>query len=348
MFNAVWRIFTDDVGIDLGTANTKVVISGFNEIISEPSVVAQNVNDGSILAVGAEAKKMLGRTPSYIKAVRPLRDGVISDFDATKNMVSYFINLAYRKSNKIFKIPRPRTIIGVPSSATEIGRKAVYDAAKSVGSREVFIIEEPMAAAIGSGLPVSEAVGSMIVDIGGGTTDIAIISLGGIVIDKTIAVAGDLMDQAIVKYVREKYNLLIGERIAEDAKINIGSAYHTTKTKIFEIRGRDLIQGVPRILNITSNEIREGISPQLQIIAEAISEALEECPPDLLADITASGIMLAGGGAMIEGIKDYFEDKTKMKFIVSEDPIFAVVKGTKKLLEDIDLLSKIKGSFQTF
>ncbi len=348
IINDLWRLVTDDIGIDLGTANTKVAIAGVGLIATEPSVVAINKNTKEILAVGTPAKKMLGRTPANIVAVRPLRDGVISDFEATRDMIQYFINLAYQKSDKFIKIPSPRTVIGVPSSASEIGRKAVYDAAKSAGAREVFVIEEPMAAAIGSGLPVNEAEGSMIIDIGGGTTDIAIISLGGIVVDKTIPVAGDQMDQNIVNYIRHKYNLLIGERTAEEIKIQIGSAYPLKKEINIEVSGRDLIQGVPKTLSISSIEVREAIMPSLNKIMAAISDALEEAPPEILADLSVNGIVVAGGGALIRGIKDLFEDKLKMRFIIGDNPIECVVKGTQMLLEDIDLLSKVKQNYGSY
>lgn len=348
VFNGFWRLVSDDVGIDLGTANTKVAIAGKGIIATEPSVVALNSTTKEILAVGEPAKKMLGRTPANIVALRPLRDGIISDFDATRDMIEYFINLAYQKSEKFIKIPRPRTIIGVPSSASEIGRKAVYDAAKNAGARDVFVIEEPMAAAIGSGLPINDAEGSMIVDIGGGTTDIAVISLGGIVVDKTIAVAGDQMDQEIVKYIRHKYNLLIGERMAEEIKIQIGSAYPLKKEINFEVRGRDLIQGVPRNLSISSIEVREAITVELNQIVAAIADALEDSPPEILADLGSNGIVIAGGGALIKGIKDLFEEKLKMKFIIADNPIECVVKGTQILLEDIDLLAKVKQYYDEY
>ena len=348
VFNGFWRLVSDDIGIDLGTANTKVAIAGKGIIATEPSVVALNSTTKEILAVGAPAKKMLGRTPANIVALRPLRDGIISDFDATRDMIEYFINLAYQKSEKFIKIPRPRTIIGVPSSASEIGRKAVYDAAKNAGARDVFVIEEPMAAAIGSGLPINEAEGSMIVDIGGGTTDIAVISLGGIVVDKTIAVAGDQMDQEIVKYIRHKYNLLIGERMAEEIKIQIGSAYPLKKEINFEVRGRDLIQGVPRTLSISSIEVREAITVELNQIIAAIADALEDSPPEILSDLGSNGIVIAGGGALIKGIKDLFEEKLKMKFIIADNPIECVVKGTQILLEDIDLLAKVKKYYDEY
>jgi rod shape-determining protein MreB len=348
IFNGFWKLVSDDIGIDLGTANTKIAIAGKGIIATEPSVVAINTNTKEILGVGATAKKMLGRTPAHIVAIRPLRDGVISDFNATRDMIEYFINLAFQHSEKFIKIPRPRMVIGVPSSASEIGRKAVYDAAKNAGARDVFVIEEPMAAAIGSGLPIHEAIGSMIVDIGGGTTDIAIISLGGIVVDKTISVAGDQMDEEIVKYVRHKYNLLIGDRMAEDIKIKIGSAYPLKKELSYEVRGRDLIQGVPRNLSISSIEVREAINTQLDKIIDAISEGLEESPPEILADLASSGIVIAGGGALIGGIKDLFEEKLKMKFVIAENPIECVVKGTQILLEDIDLLERVRQNYDSF
>lgn len=339
--NGFWKLITDDIGIDLGTANTKVAIGGEGILATEPSVVAQNEKTGEVLAVGAVAKKMIGRTPANISAIRPLKDGLISDFDATKSMIEYFISLAHKKSKKRMKIPRPRVIVGVPSSSSEIGRKAVRDAALNAGARDVFIIEEPMAAAIGSKLPITEAIGSMIVDIGGGTTDIAIISLGKIVVDKTIAVAGDQMDYEIVSYIKHKYNLLIGDRMAEDIKIAIGSAYPLKKELTYEVRGRDLLQGAPRTLTISSVEIREAISVQLNQIIAAINDALEEAEPEILADIGSSAIIAAGGGAMIKGIKDFFEEKVKMKFTIPDNPIECVARGTQMLLEDIDLLASV-------
>lgn len=340
-FEPIWKIFTDDIGIDLGTANTKIAIRNEGIIATEPSVVAINKKTKEILSVGTQAKKMLGRTPANIIAVRPLKDGVISDFDATRDMIQYFIELAHKHSHKFYKLPRPRVVIGIPSSATEVGKKAVKDAAKNAGAREAYVIEEPMAAAIGAGLPITEAQGSMVVDIGGGTSDIAIISLGGIVVDKTIQIAGDEMDEEIVKYVRNKYNLLIGERLAEDVKIQIGSAF-PSKEETYEVRGRDILLGVPKTITITSLEVREAIICQLDLIAASISAALEEAPPEILADISEYGIYLAGGGALIKGIQKYFEDKIKIKFIVAPDPISCVVKGTQILLEDLDLLASVQ------
>jgi len=342
LIDLFWKIFTDDIGIDLGTANTKIALRHEGIIATEPTVVAINKKTKQILSVGTEAKKMIGRTPANIVAIRPLKDGVISDFDATRDMIQHFIELAYSRSTKAIKIPRPRVVIGIPSTATEVGKKAVKDAARSAGARQAFVIEEPMAAAIGAGLPITEPQGSMIVDIGGGTTDIAIISLGGIVVDKTIQIAGDEMDQEVVNYVRHKYNIIIGERIAEEIKIKIGSAYQVGENKTAEVRGRDLVDGMPKVLTLTSLEVREAISVQLKAIAEAISIALEEAPPELLSDIGERGIVLAGGGAMIPGIAKYFEEKVKIKCIVADDPITCVVKGTQLLLEDIDLLSKVQ------
>ena len=342
LIDIIWKIFTDDIGIDLGTANTKIALRNEGIVATEPTVVAINKKTKQILSVGTEAKKMIGRTPANIVAIRPLKDGVISDFDATRDMIQHFIELAYSRSTKLIKIPRPRVVIGIPSTATEVGKKAVKDAARSAGARQAFVIEEPMAAAIGAGLPITEPQGSMIVDIGGGTTDIAIISLGGIVVDRTIQIAGDEMDVEIVNYVKHKYNIIIGERIAEDVKIKIGSAYQDEDNLTAEVRGRDLLDGTPKVLILTSLEVREAISIQLKSISEAIAFALEEAPPELLSDIGEKGIVIAGGGAMIPGVAKFFEERVKIKCIVANDPITCVVKGTQMLLEDIDLLSRIQ------
>lgn len=342
IFDSFWKIFTDDIGIDLGTANTKIALRNEGIVATEPTVVAINKKTREILSVGTEAKKMIGRTPANIIAIRPLKDGVVSDFDATRDMIQHFIELAYSRSTKLIKIPKPRVVIGIPSTATEVGKKAVKDAAKSAGARQAYVIEEPMAAAIGAGLPITEPQGSMIVDIGGGTTDIAIISLGGIVVDKTIQIAGDEMDLEIVNYVRNKYNIIIGERIAEDIKIKIGSAYQQGEERSAEVRGRDLLDGVPKVLSLSSLEIREAISVQLKSISEAIALALEEAPPELLSDIGDNGVVFAGGGAMISGIEKYFEERVKVKCVIAADPITCVVKGTQLLLEDIDLLSRVQ------
>lgn len=342
IFEPIWRLVTDDIAIDLGTSNTKMAIRGRDEVITEPTVVAIDKKTGEIVSVGREAKKMIGRTPAGIVAVRPLRDGVVSDFETTRDMIQYFIELATRASTRFLKVPKPRVVIGVPLSASEVGRQAISDAAKNAGARVIHIVEEPCLAAIGSGLPVTEAVGSMIVDIGGGTSDIAIISLGGIVVDRTIPVAGDEMDAEIVKYLRHKYNLLTGERIAEDIKIKIGSVYPVKENETYEVRGRDILQGVPKTVEITSVEVREALQVPLNTIASAIIDALEEAPPEIVADLGEKGIYLAGGSALLPGIKEYFEDRVKMDFHISDEPILAVLRGAKAVLEDLDLLAKLK------
>ena len=342
LFDSIWGVFSHDIGIDLGTANTLVSVKGLGVVISEPSVVALNKKTGEILAVGSEARRMVGRTPAHVVAIRPLRDGVISDFESTKEMIQYFIYKVHSESPKFFKIPRPRVVIGIPSSVTEVEKRAVVDAAIQAGARKAYIIEEPMAAAIGAGLPVTEATGSMIVDIGGGTTDIAVISLGGIVVDKSLRVAGDEMDLDIVNYVRHKYNMLIGDKTAEDIKISIGSAFPTKENKSVELRGRDLLQGLPKYINITSSEIREAIMNSLNIIIEAIKDAIEETPPELLSDVADQGIVLCGGGALIPGIDRCISDKVKMPVRIAADPLTCVVRGTELVIEDIGLLSRVE------
>lgn len=343
LFDPIWGVVTDDIAIDLGTSVTKMTVKGLdNKIVTEPTVVSLDRNSGEILSVGKEAKRMIGRTPASIEAVRPLRDGVVSDFETTRDMIQYFIEIASRSSKSFFRIPRPRVVIAVPSSASEVGRQAIQDAAKNAGARMTYVLEQPMAAAIGASLPVTEPIGSMIVDIGGGTSDIAVISLKGIVVDKTIPVAGDEMDEEIVKYMRHKYNLLIGDRIAEDMKIKIGTAYPVKDTEKYEVRGRDILQGIPKTVKISSVEIREALQVQLSTIASAITDALEEAPPEIIADLGEKGICLAGGGSLLPGIKEYFEDKVKMDFYVAEKPIFAVLRGLTDILNDLDLLSKLK------
>ena len=339
-----WNIFTFDIGIDLGTANTLVFVKNQDISISEPSVVALNSRTKEILAVGSDAQKMLGRTPASIVAIRPLKDGVISDFDSTKEMIHYFIEKVHKDSQKLFKIARPRIVIGIPSAITEVERKAVVDAAISAGARNVYLIEEPMAAAIGCNLPITEATGSFIVDIGGGTSDIAVISLGGIVVDKSIRIAGDELTQDIINYVRSKYNLLIGERSAEEIKITLGNAYPRKENKKAEIKGRDILLGLPKTVTISEAEVREAMSNSLNIIIEAIYDALEETPPELVSDITERGIYLTGGGALISGIKKLFSEKIKVPFIIADDPLKSVVIGASKILEDINLLESINSS----
>jgi len=338
----IWSIFTYDIGIDLGTVNTMVTKRGKGVIIHEPSVVAFDKNTRQVLAVGSEAKKMIGRTPGHINAIRPLSDGVISDFDTTEAMIRYFIKKAHDEDGRSFRIPRPRVVIGIPSITTEVESRAVIDAALSAGARKAYVIEEPLAAAIGAGLPIEEASGSMIVDIGGGTSDIAIISLGGIVVDKTIRIAGDEMDEEIVNFARSKYNLLIGQRMAEEIKISIGSASPLKKEKEFTMRGRDLLSGLPKSIKITSVEIREALMKPLEQILEAIHDAIETSPPELIPDLLDRGITIAGGGAMLNGIDKFLAQKLKTPVIIAEDSISCVARGAEKVLEDIELLSKIK------
>jgi len=344
VFDPLWALITDDIAIDLGTSSTKMAVKGLEKIITEPTVVSVDKNTGEILSVGKEAKRMLGRTPASIVAVRPLRDGVVSDFETTRDMIQYFIELASRSSTRFLKVPRPRVVIAVPSLASEVGRQAIRDASKNAGARQVFVLEQPMAAAIGADLPVTEPIGSMIVDIGGGTSDIAIMSLKGIVVDKTVPVAGDEMDEEIVKYLRHKYNLLIGDRIAEEIKIKVGSAYPIKENVSYEVRGRDILQGIPKTVKVTSVEIREALQVPLSVVAAAIIDALEEAPPEILADLGEKGICIAGGGALIPGIKEYFEEKVKMDFYIADKPVFAVLRGLSKILEDMDMIAKLKVS----
>jgi len=338
----IWQLVTHDVGIDLGTANTRISIKGQTEKIYEPSVVAVNKRTGEVLAVGVEARRMIGRTPGNIVAVRPLRDGVISDFDTTEAMIRYFIRKVHDQFPKLFGIVRPRVVIGIPSGITEVEGRAVIDAAISAGARKAYIIEEPMAAAIGAKLPIEDATGSMIVDIGGGTTDIAVISLGGIVVDNTIRVAGDEMDLEIIAYVKEKFGLLIGEKQAEDLKIAIGSAISDVEEETREIKGRDINTGLPKKVKITTSEVRSAIIKVFKIILQAIKDALEKTPPEMLSDILDRGIVLAGGGAMIKGADKYLERNLDTPVVIADEPIMAVLRGTETLLDEIELLEKIQ------
>ncbi|WP_347315172.1 rod shape-determining protein [Thermodesulfobium sp. 4217-1] len=323
--------FSNDVGIDLGTANTVVYVRGKGIVTQEPSVVAYNIEKKQTVAVGMEAKNMLGRTPSNIVAIRPLKDGVIADFETTEMMLRYFIKKAI--STGIFK---PRIIVGIPSGITGVERRAVIEASQRAGGREAYIIEEPMAAAIGSGLPIDEPKGCLIIDIGGGTTEVAVISLGGMVVAKSLRVAGDELDDVIMEYCKKEYNLLIGERTAEDVKINIASAYPQREEKNMEVRGRDLITGLPKSLNLTSIEIREVISPIVDQITETIRLTAEQTPPELASDIMERGAMLAGGGALLKGLDKYISEKLKIPVYLAEDPLLAVAEGIGKVLEDID------------
>ncbi len=338
--NSFLGLFSRDIGIDLGTANTLVLVRGVGIVINEPSVVAIEKRSKRVLAIGSEAKHMVGRTPADIVAVRPLRDGVISDFDVTEKMLEYFITRVHDHS--MLPLPhRPRIVIGIPSGVTEVEKRAVHDAAINAGAREVFLVEEPMAAAIGANLPITESVGSMIVDIGGGTTEMAVFSLGGIVTSRSIRVAGDEMDEDIQRYAREKYNLLIGERMAEEIKINIGSAFPMPNEGTNIMRGRNLITGLPEAIEISSVEIREALTNPLNQIIEALKTTIDETPPELVADLMTNGIALAGGGALLGGIAERLTQELRMRVYVAHDPLTAVVRGTGIVLEELDTLHKI-------
>ena len=327
-----------DMGIDLGTANTLVHVKGKGIVLREPSVVAIERDTGDVLAVGDEAKKMIGRTPGNIVAIRPMKDGVIADFDVTQTMLKYFI----RKAMNTRAFVRPRVVVGVPSGVTEVEKRAVIDAAQQAGAREAYLIEEPMAAAIGAGLPVEEATGNMVVDIGGGTTEIAVISLGGIVTSKSIRVGGDEMDTSIVQYIKKLYNLMIGERTAEEIKIKIGTAIMTPKTeKTLEIRGRDLLSGLPKNLTIQSAEIREALADPVEKIVTAVKTTLENTPPELAADIMDHGIMMTGGGALLSNIDKLISTETGMPVLIADDPLSCVGEGTGRSLEDLNLLKRV-------
>lgn len=345
MLDSLWNSVTLDIGMDLGTTNTLVHVRGKGIMINEPSVVAINKKTKEILAIGSEARKMIGRTPSNFSVIRPLRDGVITDFDTTQAMIKYFIQRVHGLSAKFLKIPRPRIVIGVPSSVTEVERQAVVDAAKSAGARKVYLIEETMAGAVGADLPIEDASGSMIVDLGGGTTDIAIFSLGGIVVGKTLQVAGDELTQDIINYVKHKYNLLIGERSAEDVKISIGSVYPQKEEKSVILQGRDLLSGLPKSIEITGVEVREAISGSIALITEAIKDTVEDAPPELLTDLSISGVTVVGGGALLRGVDKFWKEKLKLPVAVVDDPLTTVVKGTAKMFDRIDLLEKAQSAW---
>ncbi len=337
IFNGMLSRFSRDLGVDLGTANTLVYVRHEGIVLREPSVVAKRVDGGEILAVGDEAKKMIGRTPGDIVATRPMRDGVIADFDTTAAMLSYFIKRALKGRSLL----RPRVVVGIPSGVTEVEKRAVIDATLQAGAREAYLIEEPMAAAIGAGLPVSEPVGSMVVDIGGGTTEVAVIALGGIVTARSIRVAGDEMDEAIIQYSRKAYNLLIGERTAEDIKIKIGSAYPQKDEQTIEVRGRDLVSGLPRTVRMTSTQVREAMAEPIATVVEAVKMTLERTPPELAADIVDRGIVMAGGGSLLRGLDKLLSEETGMPVTLTDDPLSAVVLGTGKALEEIETLKKV-------
>ena len=339
MFQRLLGKFSRDLGIDLGTANTLVYVREKGIIINEPSVVALNTLTGQILAVGRGAREMVGKTPSHIQTVRPLLKGVISDFEVTEKMLHYFIDRVHADAKGI--TPRPRVIVGVPLEITEVERKAVEDAVLSAGAREVYLIEEPMAAAIGARLPIEDAVGNMIVDIGGGTTEIAVISLGGVVVWKSIPVAGDEMNKNIVQYARDNFSLVLGERIAEDIKIKIGSAAELEEPREVEMRGRDMISGLPREIIVGDAQIREALAKSVNAIVENIKSTLEITPPELVADIYERGMILSGGGALLKGLDRRIAQITQIPVRIADDPLTAVVRGTGILLENLDLLKTI-------
>ena len=338
MFN-LFGGFSHDMGIDLGTANTLVHVKGKGIVLREPSVVAIKSDNGEVLAVGEEAKRMIGRTPGSIIAIRPMKDGVIADFDVTQAMLKYFIRKAMNSKSSMV---RPRVVVGVPSGVTEVEKRAVIDAAQQAGAREAYLIEEPMAAAIGAGLPVEEATGSMVVDIGGGTTEIAVISRGGIVTSCSIRIGGDEMDSSIIQHIKREYNLMIGERTAEDIKINIGSAIvSSTGDKTMDIRGRDLVSGLPKTLTIHASEIREALSEPIFKIIDAVKSTLEKTPPELAADVMDHGIVMTGGGSLLTNLDKLLSHETGMPVLVSEDALSCVGEGTGRSLENIELLKRV-------
>jgi rod shape-determining protein MreB len=339
MFNKFFGKFSKDLGIDLGTKNTLIYTPDKGITINEPSIVAINKRTDEILAVGEEAKKMLGKTPAHIHVIRPLVDGVISDFEVTEKMLKYFINKVHLESFTL--IPRPRVIIGIPLDITEVERKAVEDAVKSAGARQVFLIEESLAAAIGARLPVASATATMVVDIGGGTSEIAVISLGGVVTFKALRFAGDELDRNIMQYIREEFSLLIGEQVAEDLKIRIGSATVLKESLKLEVRGRDLINGLPKAIIVDDTQIREAISKTVDQIIDNIKITLEKTPPELVSDIYEYGIVLTGGGALLRGIDKEIAQATKIPVRIADDPLTCVVRGTGMLLADSELLEKV-------
>lgn len=334
-FQKIVKLFSYDIGIDLGTANTLVNVKDQGIVLREPSVVA--VQGDKVLAVGDEAKRMLGRTPGSVTAIRPLKDGVIADFYITEEMLRYFI----KKATARYYLIKPRVLIAIPSGITEVERRAVKESAEAAGARRVHLIEEPMAAAIGVGLPVQEAAGNMIVDIGGGTTEVALISLSGIVYSRSVRCAGDELDDAIISYMRRTYNLMVGERTAEDIKIRIGSAYPLPQELSIEVKGRDLVAGLPKTVTIRSEEVREALTEQLNTIVDAVRTTLERCPPELAADLVDRGIVLAGGGALLRGLDQLLHEQTGLPIHIAEDPLSAVAEGTGKALQELDFFTNV-------
>jgi rod shape-determining protein MreB len=340
VFNPIYGWFSNDLAIDLGTANTLVYVRGNGIVLDEPSVVAVRKNGrgaNKVLAVGREAKMMLGRTPGHIEAIRPMKEGVIADFEVAEAMLRYFI----KKANHSRTLVRPRVITCVPSGITQVEKRAVRESAESAGAREVFLIEEPMAAAIGAGLPITEPTSNMVVDIGGGTTEVAVISLAGIVYSKSVRVGGDKMDEAILQYIKNKYNLLIGERTAELIKTTIGNAHRGDKLEQMEIKGRDLTTGIPKIVVVDSDEVRQAISEQVKTIVETVKSALEQTPPELAADIVDNGVVITGGGALLKGLDALLREETGLPITITENPLTTVVLGSGMALDSIDTLREI-------
>jgi len=338
IFDRILGMFSSDMGIDLGTASTLVFVKGRGIVLNEPSVVAIQKGTNRVLAVGEEAKNMLGRTPGSIVAIRPLKDGVIADFEITESMLRYFIRKVHNRKALI----RPRIVVAIPSGITEVEKRAVKDSAEHAGAREVYLIEEPMAAAIGVGLPVQEAAGNMIVDIGGGTSEVAIISLAGIVFSRSVRVGGDELDEAIIQYLKRTYNLLIGPRMAEMIKINIGSTYPLEEELTMEVKGRDLVAGLPKTMTVNSEEIREAIAEPISTVIEAVRISLERCPPELSADLVDRGMVLAGGGAMLRGLDKLLSEETGLPVNIADEPIESVVLGTGKVLQELRFLKRIE------
>ena len=337
MFGKLFGIFSSDIGIDLGTANTLVNVRDQGIVLREPSVVAVKAGTNEVLAVGDDAKRMLGRTPGNIVAIRPLKDGVIADFEMTEAMLRHFIKKVHNRRG----VARPRVVIAVPSGITEVEKRAVKESAQQAGAREVYLIEEPMAAAIGVGLPVQEASGNMIVDIGGGTTEVALISLSGIVYSRSVRVAGDELDEAIMQYMKRAYNLMIGERTAEEIKIRIGSAHKMGKEMSMEVKGRDLVAGLPKTITVTSDEIREAMTEPLNTIIESVRVTLERCPPELSADLVDRGMVLAGGGALLRGLDKLLSAETGLPVHIADDPLSAVAEGAGRVLNELSFLRKV-------
>lgn len=341
--NYVLGLFSNDMGIDLGTATTLVFVKGEGVVLCEPSVVAIERGTSHVLAVGEEAKRMLGRTPGNIIAIRPMKDGVIADFEITEAMLRYFIKKVHHRKVLV----RPRIVIAIPSGITEVEKRAVKDSAERAGAREVFLIEEPIAAAIGAGLPIQEPIGNMIIDVGGGTTEIAVISLAGTVFSKSIRIGGDEMNEAIIEYLKKTYNLMVGERTSEDIKIKIGSAYPLEEEMSVEVKGRDLVAGLPKTVTVTSEEVREALQEPLRAILEVIKMSLERTPPELAADLIDHGIVMAGGGSLLRGLDKLISEETGLPVHITEDPVTAVANGTGRVLSEIQYLKKVTVSVKT-